>query len=88
LNDAWRDEYDCAVIVSNDSDLAESLKLVKEQHSKNIGLIYPSIRSNRHPSKELSRYADFTKSIFKSALKACQLPDPIPGTHISKPSVW
>ena len=29
LNDAWLDQYDCAVIVSNDSDLAESLRLVK-----------------------------------------------------------
>ena len=26
LNDAWQDAYDCAVIVSNDSDLAEGVK--------------------------------------------------------------
>ena len=30
LNDAWLDLYDCAVVVSNDSDLAESLRLVKK----------------------------------------------------------
>ncbi len=35
LNDAWLDLHDCAVIVSNDSDLSESLRLVKEQHKKN-----------------------------------------------------
>ena len=29
LNDCWLDKYDCAVIVSNDSDLAESLRLIK-----------------------------------------------------------
>jgi uncharacterized LabA/DUF88 family protein len=34
LNDAWLDEYDCAVVVSNDSDLAESLRLVKSQHQR------------------------------------------------------
>lgn len=27
LNDAWQDGYDCAVIVSNDSDLAEAMRL-------------------------------------------------------------
>ena len=85
LNDAWLDHYDCAVIVSNDSDLAESLRLVKEQHKKKIGLITPG---NTHPSRELLKYADFTKRIRKGILGASQLPDPIPGTKIHKPKVW
>ncbi len=34
LNDAWLDKYECAVIISNDSDLAEPLRLIKEQHGK------------------------------------------------------
>jgi uncharacterized LabA/DUF88 family protein len=85
LNDAWLDLYDCAVIVSNDSDLAESLKLVKEQHNKVIGLITPG---KGHPSRELLRYADFTKRIRKGVLAISQLPDPIPGTTIYKPKVW
>jgi len=88
LNDAWRDVYDCAVIVSNDSDLAESLRLIKEQNKKMIGVIYPSTNRKRHPSKALTKYANFTKGIFESSLKACQLPDPIPGTTISKPTDW
>lgn len=29
LNDAWQDLYDCAVVISNDSDLSEALRLVK-----------------------------------------------------------
>jgi uncharacterized LabA/DUF88 family protein len=85
LNDAWLDLYDCAVIVSNDSDLAESLRLVKEQHNKVIGLITPG---KGHPSRELLRYADFTKRIRKGVLAISQLPDPIPGTTIYKPKVW
>jgi uncharacterized LabA/DUF88 family protein len=85
LNDAWLDHYDCAVIVSNDSDLAESLRLVKEQHKKKIGLITPG---KTHPSRELLKYADFTKRIRKGVLGASQLPDPIPGTTIHKPKVW
>ncbi len=34
LNDAWLDKYDCAVVISNDSDLAEPLRLVREQNKK------------------------------------------------------
>ena len=39
FNDAWQNAYDGAVIVSNDSDLAESLRLVKAQNPKVIGLV-------------------------------------------------
>ena len=85
LNDAWLNLYDCAVIVSNDSDLSESLRLVKIQHKKKIGLITPG---KTHPSRELMKYADFTKRIRKGVLAASQLPDPIPGTTIHKPYSW
>ena len=85
LNDAWLDLHDCAVIVSNDSDLSESLRLVKELHKKKIGLITPG---KIHPSRELLKYSDFTKRVRKGVLAASQLPDPIPGTTIHKPAVW
>jgi len=84
LNDAWLDEFDCAVIVSNDSDLVEALRLVKEQTSKQIGIITPVV----HPSKELIRYADFVKRIRAGVLSVSQLPVQIPGTSISKPASW
>lgn len=85
LNDAWKKEYDCAVVVSNDSDLSESLKLIKNDHKKVVGLINPH---GRNPAKELMKYADFYKVIRKGVLKDSQLPDPIPGTTLTKPKVW
>lgn len=85
LNDAWLDLYDCAVFVSNDSDLAESLRLVKTQHKKMIGLSTPG---KTHPSKELMQYADFNKRIREGVLATSQLPDPIPGSKLRKPSTW
>ncbi len=85
LNDAWLDLYDCAVVISNDSDLAEALRLVKTQHKKMIGLITPV---KMHPSRELMRYATFNQRIREGALKASQLPNPIPGTTIRKPATW
>lgn len=85
LNDAWLNKYDCAVIISNDSDLVESINLVKIQHKKKIGLILPP---QCYPSKTLMRKADFVKSIRETALASSQLPNPIPGTKIHKPKTW
>jgi len=87
LNDAWLGEYDCAVVVSNDSDLAESLRLVREQNHKMIGLFVPGF-PGRDVSRELKRYASFVRPIRPETLKASQLPDPIPGTNIHKPATW
>jgi uncharacterized LabA/DUF88 family protein len=53
LNDAWQGAYDCAVVVSNDSDLAEALMLVKQQHRKLIGLVAPGAPT-RKTSRQLS----------------------------------
>jgi uncharacterized LabA/DUF88 family protein len=88
LNDAWLDRYDCAVVVSNDSDLEESMRLVKEQKRKNIGLFVPGFPKSRSISRELKAYADFVRPIRTETLKASQLPDPIPGTTIHKPKTW
>jgi uncharacterized LabA/DUF88 family protein len=87
LNDAWQNAFDCAVIVSNDSDLAESLRMVKGQHKKLIGLVTPG-SPKRATSVQLSKHADFTKHIRTWMLKQSQLPDPIPGTTIHKPPRW
>ena len=82
-----KNRYDCAVLVSNDSDFAEALRLIKQEHNKTIGLIIPTqFQSSR--SLELSKYATFTKVIYQSTLAASQLPNPIPGTNIRKPETW
>ena len=85
LNDAWLDACDCAVVVSNDSDIAEAMRLVRQQHEKRIGLLTPGTRK---PSQQLLKQADFARHIRPGALRASQLPDPIPGTNIRKPARW
>lgn len=80
LNDAWKDEYDMAILISNDTDMAEALKLVKTQFSnKKIGILTPG---NRKTTQKLRKYADFYKPIRSGVLRASQLPDTItiPGT--------
>ena len=85
LNDGWLDAYDCAVVVSNDSDVAEAMRLVKQYHTKRIGLITPG---TGRPSRQLMAHADFSRHIRSNALQRSQLPDPIPGTNLRKPSCW
>jgi len=85
LNDAWHDRYDCAILVSNDSDIAGALKFAKEEHNKKIGLIIPG---HRHPSQTLMQHKDFMKIIRPSVLADSQLPNHIPGSNISKPTSW
>ena len=93
VNDAWLDAYDCAVIISNDSDLSEAMRLVRQHHpAKKIGLVFPrpggTAARYAHPSRELTRHAHFVKHLGMTVLAACQLPNPIPGTTVHKPVVW
>ena len=85
LNDGWLEAYDCAVVVSNDSDIAEAMRLVKEHHRKRIGLVTPDAR---RPSQQLMAHADFARQIRSGAIRSSQLPNPIPGTNIRKPVGW
>lgn len=48
VNDAWNNAFECAVILSNDSDLAEAMFLVKNR-GKKLGLI----TSTNRPTKRL-----------------------------------
>ena len=85
LNDAWMNAYDCAIVVTNDSDVAEAMRLVKALKTKQIGLVTPR---PRYPSRHLMIHADFSHRIGSVALRNNQLPSPIPGTKITKPSTW
>jgi len=85
LHDAYNNYFDCAVVLSNDSDLTEAIRLVKEYHKKNVGLFLPH---NCYPSIELTKVVHFVKQIRVTLLEKCQLPNPIPGTNIRKPDTW
>lgn len=85
LNDAWGNFYDCAVIISNDIDLAEALRMVKQKHHKKIGLLTPW---RYNPTQKLLEQSTFNKIIRKGSLSQSQLPDPIPTTTLHKPKGW
>lgn len=88
LNDAWLDRYDCAIVVTNYSDMTEALKLVKQEFpQKSIGLISPF---KTHTSG-LKRYAKSCEIISEQALHKSQFPSPAhspSGKRYYKPEGW
>lgn len=95
LNDAWHDRYDTAVLVSNDTDLAEAVRLVREEHMKTVTLLAPLLNRQRdgrprQMSDALRRVTDAQRQIFKSALVNSQLPNPViaGNVRLTKPLAW
>ncbi|MDA7999705.1 MAG: NYN domain-containing protein [Alphaproteobacteria bacterium] len=90
LEDAWtlsHDEYDCAVVVSNDTDLSGAMEVFKRRFpERQLWLISP----RRRVSGDLREQVDsrFIRKIRRQMLKNSQLPNPIPGTNIYKPNTW
>jgi len=86
LCDGFRDAYDVAALISNDTDLVEPLRVIREELGKGVALLSPS----NHPSPQLSRYATTTRRIRLGALRASLFPDDLidsAGTF-SKPIGW
>jgi len=83
LNDAWHDKYECAIVISNDSDLVEGINLAKAR-----GKIVGIITTKNKATAKLMSVASFHLRLDKDYLKNCLLPDTIPGTTIRKPDEW
>jgi uncharacterized LabA/DUF88 family protein len=86
INDAWLDNYDCAIIISNDSDMAEAMRLVRQYHPQKIlGLFTPG---QGRTSKQLQSHAHFVRTIPQNVLAASQFPDSLSEGRIRKPINW
>ena len=87
LMDAFDDLFDVAVVVSNDSDLAEPIRMVRQRFGKAVGLLgHRSVRV----SGKLKPLASFIRSFPTSALLTAQFPQQITDGNgtFSKPNQW
>lgn len=86
LLDAFRESCDTAVVVSNDSDLAEPVRIAPSEAGVKVGVINP------HPAKYRSRrlQGTFFKQLRVNVLSQCQLPQVIHDADgpITKPNSW
>ena len=86
LHDAHRGAFDIAVVVSNDSDLLEPIKIVRQQLGKKVGVLNPQ----KNPSRAILPHIDFIKQIRAGALHASQFQATLTDTHgtFTKPVTW
>ena len=85
LNDAWKGAFDEAVVISNDTDLVEPIRMVTVERGKTVHVVCPG---RWQAAPQLAAVATHVRHIRRSMLRAAQLPNPIPGTTIQKPSPW
>jgi len=86
LRDGFLGNYEAAVLVTNDSDLLEPVRIVRQELHKVIGILKP----HRHPSRVLLRHASFMKPIRRGVLEVSQFPSVLTDAHgtIEKPKTW
>lgn len=86
LHDAHLDRFDIAVVLSNDSDLLEPVKLVRAELGKKVGIL----NLQKKASRAILPHIDFIKQIRAGVLAGCQFPNPLYDAQgaIHKPAQW
>ena len=90
LVDGYNSDYEQAVIVSNDSDFAEPIKIVRNELGLPVGVVNPNIDPSQHAPMELSDAAAFVRRLRERTLRSAQFPPALRDAQgiITKPSVW
>lgn len=104
LIDAFQNDFEAAVIISDDSDLISPILAVRRHLQLQVGVLNPQHERNPHTGrrryrKDLQRSVTagqqptqwFYKHIDRSLLAVCQFSDPVVdknGRAIKKPSAW
>jgi hypothetical protein len=86
LVDGFRNQYELAVLVSNDSDLLSPIRFIRYDLGKPIGLLNP----HKYPSVTLLPHVHFIKQIRKGVLAKSQFPNVLTDSqgNFSKPAKW
>jgi len=87
VHDAHRASFETAILVTNDSDLQEPIRIVREELALEVGILNP----HRHtPSRVLTKYASFIKQIREGPLRASQFPVTLKDGNgkFHKPAAW
>lgn len=96
LLDGFRNDYECAIVVSGDSDLVTPIRMVRDELKKPVGVLNPQRLSGpdcRPPRKNagLQHAASFYQNgLTWAQLQAAQFPNTLTDTvgTFHKPSTW
>jgi hypothetical protein len=89
LVDAFKGDYEVAIVLSNDSDLEEPIRLVKSEFGLPVYVLNPE-RDPKSMARQLLAVADNYRVITTEALSKCQFPASLVDSTGSflKPSTW
>ena len=88
LKDAYEDKFDVALVMSQDTDLIEPLRIVRHELDKVLGVAW---FDRSQPGKRHKRNASFIRHVSNTMLRESQFPDPVigkGGRRIPKPEEW
>ncbi len=87
ISDGYKGAYQISILLSNDSDLVEPVKIVRNELKLPVGVLNPRPTS---PSHELRKFATFVKPIRSGVLAASQFPRTLADSKGSfyKPPKW
>jgi hypothetical protein len=87
VNDGYKGLYRVAILVSNDLDLVEPVKIVRNELKLPVGVLNPFVNT---PSFDLRKHATFVKPIRTGVLSASQFPPKMKDATgvFSKPPSW
>jgi hypothetical protein len=86
LLDGFRGDYESAVVISNDSDLTEPIRVVRDELKLPIGVLCP----HDNPSRQLRAAATFWREIRTATLANAQFVDTLSDAtgEFHKPERW
>lgn len=87
MHDAYQRRFDTGVLVTNDSDLLEPIRIVRNELRLDVGILNPH---NQNTSQALLKHASFLKQIRLGAIRQCQFPDTLVDAkgEFHKPKAW
>ena len=98
LNDAHNKDYEVAIVVSNDSDLGEAIRIVTQDINLKVGVVFPAgaidprtgTRYKLRKSQTLLKYASFIRQIRPGVLSLSQLPNTLTDANgtFHRPPEW
>jgi uncharacterized LabA/DUF88 family protein len=86
VSDGYKGEYEVAALLTNDSDLAEAIRIVRKELTLTVGVLSPG----KNTSQVLVRDASFVKSIRTATLKRSQFSTRLKDAKgsFTKPKQW
>lgn len=86
LRDAYNHAFEVAVLVTNDSDLVEPVRIVRHELNLPVGILNP----HQQHSAKLKQEATFIKRIRQADVSTCQFPTIMTDSkgQFHKPATW